>query len=62
MWLDCVLLMNVPRSSKEYLHICGRVGRLGRQGQAIIIIDSDRELTRMQSLYNNLKINGEKLK
>ena len=62
MWLDCVFLMNVPRSYTEYLHICGRVGRMGKQGKAIILLDSERELIRLQSIYSNLKISGEELK
>ncbi len=58
-WLECVLLMNVPRSASEYLHICGRVGRLGQPGQAVTIVDPGREMTRMQSLYRQLEIVAE---
>ena len=58
-WLDAVLLMNVPCSALEYLHICGRVGRLGKKGEALVVVDSTREIKRMERMYKKLKINGK---
>jgi superfamily II DNA/RNA helicase len=59
MWLDAVFLLNVPRSALEYLHICGRVGRLGRPGQAFVIVDSNKEIERMQKMYGEVHVSGE---
>ena len=61
MWLDTVFLMNVPRSALEYLHISGRVGRLGRPGQALLIADSKKEIERMQRIYRKVQVDGEEI-
>lgn len=60
-WLKTVIMMNVPRSALEYLHICGRVGRLGGPGQALVIVDSDKEIARVKNFYNKLNISGENI-
>lgn len=61
MWLDTVFLMNVPRSALEYLHICGRVGRLGQSGQSLVIVDSKQEIRRVQNIYSKLNVTGKEI-
>lgn len=61
MWLDTVFLMNVPRSALEYLHICGRVGRLGQPGQSLVIVDSKQEIRRVRNIYSKLNVTGEEI-
>lgn len=61
MWLDTVFLMNVPRSALEYLHISGRVGRLGRPGQALVVVDSKKEVERMERFYRKVHVKGEEI-
>lgn len=60
-WLDTVFLMNVPRSALEYLHISGRVGRLGRPGRALVIVDSKKEIERMLRIYRKVHVTGEEM-
>lgn len=60
-WLTTVYLMVVPRSASEYLHLCGRVGRVGRQGRAIVILEDEKERTRMISHYMKLHVQGKEL-
>lgn len=60
-WLSTVYLMVVPRTATEYLHLCGRVGRVGRRGQAIVILEDERELTRIIGHYMKLHVRGQKL-
>lgn len=59
-WLSTVYLMVVPRTATEYLHLCGRVGRVGRSGRAIVILEDERELTRMSSHYMKLRVRGQR--
>lgn len=61
MWLDTVFLLNVPRSALEYLHISGRVGRLGRPGKALLIADSNKEIERMKRIYRQIHVSGEEI-
>ena len=57
-WLSTVYLMVVPRTASEYLHLCGRVGRVGRQGRAIMILEEEKELTRIVGHYMKLGVRG----
>ena len=61
MWLSSVYLMIVPRTASEYLHLCGRVGRVGRHGQAIVILEDEKEHTRMRGHYMKLHVHGKDL-
>ena len=60
-WLSSVYLMVVPRTATEYLHLCGRVGRVGRQGRAIVILEDYKERTRMIGHYMKLHVQGKEL-
>ena len=61
MWLSSVYLMVVPRTASEYLHLCGRVGRVGRHGRAIVILEDEKEQTRMKGHYIKLSVHGKDL-
>ena len=61
MWLSSVYLMVVPRTASEYLHLCGRVGRVGRRGRAIVILEDEKERTRMKGHYMKLSVHGKDL-
>lgn len=61
MWLDKVFLMNVPRSALQYLHISGRVGRLGKPGQALVVVDSKKEIERLGRIYREVHVDGEEI-
>ena len=62
MWLSSVYLMVVPRTASEYLHLCGRVGRVGRRGQAIVILEDEKERTRMKAHYTKLHVHSKDLR
>jgi superfamily II DNA/RNA helicase len=57
-FVDVLYLLEVPRNAKEYLHLSGRVGRMGREGIVIVCIDEERDINRLQRIYNALNING----
>ena len=61
MWLSSVYLMVVPRTASEYLHLCGRVGRVGRRGRAIVILEDEKERARMKTHYMKLNVHGREL-
>lgn len=61
-WLNSVYLMVVPRTASEYLHLCGRVGRVDRRGRAIVILEDDKERTRMKGHYMKLSVHGRDLR
>lgn len=58
-WLRTVYILEVPRTANEYLHLCGRVGRVGRSGQAVVVLESPSEKRRMKNHYKKLRVNGE---
>lgn len=55
-WLDTVFLLEAPRTSHEYLHLCGRVGRAGKRGRAVVLVDSEQEVRRQRMHYARLGI------
>lgn len=55
-WLDTVFILETPRSAPEYLHLCGRVGRAGRPGRAVVFVDSEQELRRQRLHYARLGV------
>ena len=61
-WLSSVYLFEVPRTANEYLHLCGRVGRVKRRGRCIVIVESDLEQRRLGMHYNKLRVTGKCIK
>ena len=61
MWPNSVYLMVVPRTTGEYLYLtmCGHVGRVGRRGQATVIVENEKEQIRMKAHYRKLSVYGE---
>ena len=59
-------LTEVPRDGVEYLHLAGRVGRMGREGEVVVLIGGekqDRDTGRLERMYKknditNIKINN----
>ena len=59
-------LTEVPRDGTEYLHLAGRVGRMGREGEVVVLIGGDkqdRDAGRLERMYkkfdiSNIKINN----
>ena len=63
-WLQTVYTLAVPKGATEYLHMCGRVGRVGRDGRAVTIIDpsiESKEFSNLQMIYRHLKVEPIKL-
>ena len=58
-WLNTVYITEVPRSASEYLHLCGRVGRLGSSGRAVVLVSGDQELRRLMLQYRSLQVEGK---
>ena len=59
-WLSTVYILEVPRNASEYLHLCGRVGRLGNVGRAVVFATGSQELKRLMLHYKNLQVEGKK--
>ena len=57
-WLSTVYLMVVPRTAKDYLHLCGRVGWVGQHGRAVVIVEDERERKRIEAHYKRLGVDG----
>ena len=57
-WLNTVYLLEVPQTANEYLHLCGRVGRVRRRGRCVVIIENSREKQRMETHYKRLGVIG----
>jgi len=58
-WLQTVYTLMVPKGAAEYLHMCGRVGRVGKKGRAVTIVDPSveaKELSHLQMIYKQLKV------
>ena len=62
-FLEIVYLMEVPTKAMDYLHLAGRVGRAGKKGEAVVLVEGEceRELIRMQRWYRRLQVDGVKL-
>jgi superfamily II DNA/RNA helicase len=62
--LTHVLILGIPESGSDemnsdtYLHLAGRVGRFGRAGQVVTIIDTDAQRKDMSRISNILRLNG----
>ena len=57
-FVDTVFLMEVPRNAQEYIHLAGRVGRMGRRGSVVVMVgDNDpRNSTRLRRIYSQLGV------
>ena len=58
--LEHVFIFDVPRTAEEYLHLAGRVGRLGKEGMVTTVIAElhDTGLQRLLGIYKRLGIAG----
>ena len=61
--LGHVFLFSVPRCAEEYLHIAGRVGRLGKDGLVTTVIAEGHELgiQRLHDIYRELGVTGNEI-
>ena len=61
--LQHVFIFQVPRTAEEYLHLAGRVGRLGKEGIVTTVIAElhDIGLTRLLNIYKRLGITGKEI-
>ena len=58
-WIRTVYLTEVPRSSEEYLHLCGRVGRMNNPGRAVVLLSNPgKDLPRLLRFYRKLGVEG----
>ena len=55
-FLEVMYLTEVPRNAGEYLHAAGRVGRCGREGKVIVIVENGKEMARLMKIYEQLRI------
>ena len=60
-WLNTVYLTEVPRNASDYLHMCGRVGRLGREGKVVVLVAGDHEQSRLLRQFSRLGVQGMEL-
>ena len=63
-WLETVYTLMVPKGATEYLHMCGRVGRVGKEGRTVTIVDLSveaKELSHLQMIYKHLKLEPVRL-
>ena len=57
-WLNTVYLTEVPTKALDYLHLCGRVGRVGREGKVVVLVAGDLERKRLLRHFYRLEIEG----
>lgn len=62
-FVDTVFLMEAPRNAHEYIHLAGRVGRMGKCGRAVVIVDEEapRDLVRLQRIHTQLGVQGTEI-
>ncbi|SBT47305.1 DEAD box helicase, putative [Plasmodium ovale wallikeri] len=58
--LDIVILCNKPKNVNEYIHLCGRVGRRGKEGFSIMLED-EKNIHAIKNWLTNIKVNFNKL-
>lgn len=58
-----VFLFDIPRTAEEYLHLAGRVGRLGKEGMVTTVIPDlhDTGFQRLKDIYKRLGITGNEI-
>ncbi len=54
--LDYVIVVDLPESPTHYMHMAGRVGRMGRPGAVYTIVAGGRQLERLMSIYSCLRL------
>ena len=57
-FVDTVFLMEVPRNAQEYIHLAGRVGRMGRRGSVVVMVEDNdpRNSTRLRRIHSQLRV------
>ena len=62
-FIDTVFLMEVPRNAQEYIHLAGRVGRMGQKGKVVVMIGEEdpRDMTRLRRIHSQLGVEGTEL-
>lgn len=62
-FLTTMYMLVVPKNANEYLHLAGRVGRVGKRGAAIVMVGDDdyRNINRIQRIYKTLKLTGSEI-
>jgi len=63
-WVQTVYNLVVPKRAAEYLHMCGRVGRVGKEGTAVTIVDPSveaQELLQLKMTYKHLQLTANEL-
>ncbi|SBS88077.1 DEAD box helicase, putative [Plasmodium ovale curtisi] len=58
--LDIVILCNKPKNVNEYIHLCGRVGRRGKDGFSVMLED-EKNIHAIKNWLTNIKVNFNKL-
>lgn len=51
-----IIHYDMPKSSKEYTHRCGRSGRINQNGISILLVNNEKMLTDLQKLYTIQKL------
>ena len=54
-FVDTVFLMEVPRNAQEYIHLAGRVGRMGRR-RSVVGDNDPRNSTRLRRIHTQLVV------
>lgn len=54
--LAYVIIVDMPRSATHYLHMAGRVGRMGSSGTAYTVIAGHKDLERLTGIYSMLRL------
>lgn len=56
--LEYVILVGVPKSATSYLHVAGRVGRMGRPGSVYTLLNNQQELEGYLGIISRLGLNS----
>ena len=61
--LSDVCLMEVPRSIDEYIHLAGRVGRVGLPGTVTTLVSDTCQdsLDRLKLIWEDLKVDSQQV-
>ena len=52
--LSYVIILDLPSSPTHYLHMAGRVGRMGNSGTVYTFVAGERDLERLTNIYSQL--------
>lgn len=56
--LKYVIIVDLPETPTHYLHMAGRVGRMGAEGSVYTFIAGEKDLERLTSLFSMLKVSS----